>query len=364
MRSKILFILHLPPPVHGAAVVGKYIHDSRVINEAFDCHYINLTTARDLTDIGKVGIRKLRLFIALLMLIYKEVRQLRPKLVYVTPNACGGAFYKDFIVVQMLKRMGCQVVVHYHNKGISIRQDKWLDNLLYKYFFRNLKVILLADALYDDVMKYVKRDDIFICPNGIPETVDDEPEFQDNEVPYVLFLSNLLIEKGVLVLLDALRILKERHCLFFCDFVGGETAEIDAIRFREEVEKRFLTEFVTYRGKKYGKEKSKAFEKADIFVFFICFETFGLVNLEAMEHKLPIVSTNEGGIPDVVKNGVNGILCKKRDEKELANAIEKLLKDKDLRRNMGQNGYNMFKKQYTLTCFEENFVTILKRLSC
>lgn len=51
----ILFIMHMPPPVHGAAMVGKYIHDSRVIKEAFDCHYINLTTARDLADIGRVG---------------------------------------------------------------------------------------------------------------------------------------------------------------------------------------------------------------------------------------------------------------------------------------------------------------------
>lgn len=33
MKSKVLFIMHMPPPVHGAAMVGKYIHDSRLINE-------------------------------------------------------------------------------------------------------------------------------------------------------------------------------------------------------------------------------------------------------------------------------------------------------------------------------------------
>ena len=36
---RILFIMHMPPPVHGAAMVGKYIHDSRLVNEAFDCRY-------------------------------------------------------------------------------------------------------------------------------------------------------------------------------------------------------------------------------------------------------------------------------------------------------------------------------------
>ena len=68
-KSKILFILHLPPPVHGAAMVGKYIHDSELINSELDCSYINLTTASSLEDIGKVGLRKLTAFVRLLVKI-------------------------------------------------------------------------------------------------------------------------------------------------------------------------------------------------------------------------------------------------------------------------------------------------------
>lgn len=105
MKQEILFIMHMPPPVHGAAMVGQYIHDSKLINDKFDSHYINLTTAKNLQDIGKVGIRK-------------SLKEIRLDLVYITPNACGGAFYKDYIV-----------------KGI--------------------KVILLSECLDSDVMKYV-----------------------------------------------------------------------------------------------------------------------------------------------------------------------------------------------------------------
>lgn len=169
MKRSILFILHLPPPVHGAAMMGKYIHDSKIINEVFDCHYINLTTAKDITDIGKVGIRKIKQFALLLNTIRKEVKRTKPQLVYVTPNACRGAFYKDFIVVEMLKSMGCKVVIHYHNRGVATRQEKPLDNLLYKRFFHQVKVILLAELLYKDIQKYVDRKNVSICPNGIPE---------------------------------------------------------------------------------------------------------------------------------------------------------------------------------------------------
>ena len=115
-----------------------------------------------------MGWRKVQQFTKLLTQIRHEVKQLNPQLVYVTPNAKGGAFYKDFIVVQMLKIMGCKIVVHYHNKGISLRQDKILDNILYKSFFKGIKVILLAEPLYNDIKKYVTRENVFICSNGIP----------------------------------------------------------------------------------------------------------------------------------------------------------------------------------------------------
>lgn len=366
IRPRILFILHLPPPVHGAAMMGKYIRDSKLINEIFDCRYINLTTAKSLQDIGKESIGKLFKFICLLMKIIKAVFCFKPQLVYITPNACGGAFYKDFVVVQLLKLLGCKVVAHYHNKGVATRQDYWLDNRLYRCFFKGIKLILLAETLYKDVEKYVDRKNVYICPNGIPETLSEEPSAErHNRVPHLLFLSNLLVSKGVLVLLDACKILKDKGYSFVCEFVGGETAEIDAGRFAEEVRMRGLNEIAIYKGRKYGKEKSNAFNTVDVFTFptFYHNETFGLVNLEAMEHKLPVVTTDEGGIVDVVKNGENGMITEKQNPASLADCIEKLLGDKKLREKMGEDGYRKFKTYFKLQAFEQNFVDIVKNLS-
>ena len=362
MKPRILFIMHMPPPVHGAAMMGKYIHDSRVVNETFDCHYINLATAKDLADIGKIRLQKFTQFYQLLSKIRKEVKRIRPELVYVTPNAKGGAFYKDFIVMQMLKSMGCKVVVHYHNKGVSLKQDKIIDNLLYRIFFKKLKVILLAEALYADIQKYVSHKDVFICPNGIPESLTAEPSaIRHNAIPKLLFLSNLLIDKGVFTLLDACKILKEKGYQFTCDFVGGETADINAERFNQEVQARQLTDIAEYKGKKYGKEKDSFFRNADIFVFPTYYETFGLVNLEAMEYKLPVISTNEGGIPDIIKDGENGFICLKKNPSSLADCIEKLLIDENLRHNMGEDGYRKLKTNFTLEAFENNIASILQK---
>ena len=218
---------------------------------------------------------------------------------------------------------------------------------------------MLAEALYQDVQKYVRREDVYICPNGIPDETDGKTVTAErhNKIPHLLFLSNLLVSKGVIVLLDALKILKDRGYSFVCDFVGGETAEIDAARFKEEVEKRGLNRMAVYDGKKYGKDKDKYFNNADVFVFptYYSNETFGLVNLEAMEHKVPVISTNEGGIPDVVKEGQNGLVAEKKNSVSLADCIAELLDDKQLREKMGEDGFKKFKEHFTLQAFETKF---------
>ena len=363
--------MHMPPPVHGAAMVGKYIHDSKIVNESFDCRFENMMLAKNLEDIGKGGIKKIFNLLSQLKRFKKAIKEFRPDLVYITPNAAGGAFYKDFVVVQYIKRClkkyspKAQIVVHYHNKGVASRQGNFLDNILYKRFFKGLKVILLANVLYEDVKKYVAKEDVFICPNGIPELLQDEPVAdRHNEIPKILFLSNLIVSKGVIVLLDALKVLKDWSVRFTCDFVGGETDELDSERFVEEVKNRGLDGCAFYVGRKYGAEKTPYFENADIFAFptFYHNEAFPLVNIEAMEFKLPIVSTNEGGIPDMVVNGENGLICERNNAESLATALETLLLDKNLRIQYGENGYKKFKSEFTLQSFESRIVGILKEI--
>ena len=367
-KPRILFILHLPPPVHGASMVGKYIHDSEKVKGVFDCRFVNLTTASSLEDIGKVRWEKFLQFLSLLKDIRKEVKEMHPDLVYMTPNASGGAFYKDFMVVQLLKGMGCRVLMHYHNKGVATRQDRWLDNLLYRRFFKNTKVMLLAESLYEDVRKYVDRKDVYICPNGIPAGTEGERRTREGKpedsVPHLLFLSNLIVSKGVLTLLDALAILRERGCQFICDFVGGETQEMNADGFQEEVEIRGLQRCTIYHGRKYGMEKEAFLNDADIFVFPTYYEKecFPIVLLEAMQHGLPCVSTNEGGIPDIIDKGVTGVIVEKRNAKQLADKLELLLNSPALRKQMGENGYRKYKEHFTLAAFEEQFVVVLKEI--
>lgn len=359
--KNILFILHLPPPVHGAAMMGKYIKDSKRINEAFDCHFINLATASGLEDIGKAGVGKAVRYLNLLRHVRNEVKRLRPSLVYVTPNAAGLAFYKDYVLVQMLKRMGCRVVCHYHNKGVTSRQDRMLDDWLYRRFFRGVKVILLAEALYKDVEKYVSHDDVTIVHNGIPDIMPLLEKQHGNDVPRLLFLSNLIESKGVIDLLDACKILKERGCKFVCNFVGGETSEINAARFAAEVSSRGIGDVAIYKGGKYGEAKVNELISSDCLVFPTHYpkECFPLVLLEAMQCGLACVSTAEAGIPDIIEDGKTGVIVSANTQEALADAIEKVVSDNAMCKAMGEQGRRRYEQLFTLNKFEENLTAAI-----
>ena len=357
-RPKIIFIMHMPPPVHGAAMVGKYIHDSVIVNNTFDCHYLNLTTAANINDIGKWRIGKILDIFRLLLDIIKQVYSIKPDLIYVTPNATGIAFYKDFITVQLLKMLHCKVVVHYHNKGVVKKQNKALYNFLYHRFFKNLNVILLADSLYSDIKKYVDIKNVFICPNGIPEEilVTKAKHAELN----ILFLSNMMKEKGVFVLLDACQILKDRNINFHCHFVG-KWSDISEKDFNRYVDEQQLKEKVTGYGARYDDEKNEFFALADLLVFPTYYhnETFGLVLLEAMQQKITCIASDEGGIPDVIDDGKTGYIVPKKDSKVIADKIQYLYNHPEVNKQMGENGYRKYNESFTLALFERRFTDIL-----
>ena len=85
--------------------------------------------------------------------------------------------------------------------------------------------------------------------------------------------------------------------------------------------------------------------------------------LEAMQHHKLIVSTDEGAVPDMVVDGENGFICKRKDAVSLANAIERLIVDEALRNTMGEEGYRIYQEKFTLFCFEHRFAEILRLMN-
>ena len=88
-------------------------------------------------------------------------------------------------------------------------------------------------------------------------------------------------------------------------------------------------------------------------------ETFGLVLLEAMEYGLPCISSNVGGIPTVVDNGVTGFLIEPMEVEKLADKMKWLIQNPEIGMDMGDMGHKRFEEKFTLQIFEQNLAAIL-----
>ena len=359
-KNKILFILHLPPPIHGASVMGKYIKDSKLINENFDCYFINYSVSMKVHEVGKLGVRKLFFFIFNFFEVIFTFFRVKPDLCYITPTSDGYGVYRDFILLQVLKIFGANILLHFHNKADEFWLKKPINKKLLKYLFKKVKIILLGQELYAEKSPFISKDRVFFCHNGIP-SINKFVIKRDNvnKVKF-LFLSNMMIEKGIYILLEACACLRNKGYDFHCDFVGG-WKDISETEFTERVEKLNLQKSITVHGPKFGKDKDFFLRNADVFVFptFYHGETFGLVLLEAMDYSIPCISTANGAITSVIQENYTGFCIEQRRIDILTEKMIWMIEHPEERKQMGYNGKRRFDETFTILGFEKRMTSIL-----
>jgi glycosyltransferase involved in cell wall biosynthesis len=165
----------------------------------------------------------------------------------------------------------------------------------------------------------------------------------------VLFVGRLVERKGVSHLVDAVSLLRSRvdvRLVIVGD--GAERARIEA-RVREQG----LDGRVAVRGRVSEAELQAAYAAADAFVLPAVVdqrgdtEGLGVVLLEAMNHRVPVIASASGGIPDIVEDGVSGLLVPPGDAKALAAALERLARAPDLAGRLGDAGYRRLHERFS-----------------
>lgn len=110
----------------------------------------------------------------------------------------------------------------------------------------------------------------------------------------------------------------------------------------------------------YVSDVDTFYDQMDVFVFPTVWdlEGFGLVSVEAMAHRLPVVASNFGPVPEIVDDNHTGILVKPHDASAIARAVIKLAKDEKLRIRFGENGYKKAKSVYNSERVVDEFVRL------
>ena len=354
VKKRILAILSTPPPVHGSALMNNYVFKSNLLREAFCMDYIHYNFVKKVSEIGDFNFKKIIKFFRYFFLVFYKLLFNKPDLVYFPIVPYGSSFYRDSILVLLIKIFKIPLVYHLHGKGAIKHYSK--AKKIYDFVYKNVNIICLSKSLTDDVS--FANGHIHIIPNGIEQKIYQSKK-NYNEKANLLYLSNFVKEKGVLQLLSAVVLIKSKGVSDFkLNLVGGFTKEIDREFIENFISSYNLEENVIIRGPLYNKDKEDVLKESDIFCFPTYYknEAFPLVNLEAMQFSLPVISSSEGGIPDLVVDGYNGFLVDPFDTEKLANSIISLITDKQLRISMSKNSFKRFSENYTLKIFEKNLL--------
>ena len=362
MKKKILFMVQVPPPIHGAALRNLSLYESKLLHEVFDIKLLPLAFAGSIDDIGKLSIKKLLKSFLYAFTLLRTLISYKPDIAYFTITPSGGAFYRDCLFVLILKIFNVKIVYHLRGLGIKKGREKnWLSKKFYQFSFKNVYVICLGKVQFKDIegLPYKRH---YVVPNGIKTEM--EPQWiteNKNGRSHILFLSNFVRSKGVFEFLEAMKKLKERHSNFEALMVG-DNFDITIEEINDYINKNDLSSNVQASGPRYKAEKFKTVGSCDIFVMPTYFELFPGVVLEAMQCGKPIVSTTTGAIPEIIDDGVNGLLVEPKNVDQLVEKIYQLIQYPELAKSFGNAAKEKFNKESTLIKFEENMKIVFEQI--
>jgi glycosyltransferase involved in cell wall biosynthesis len=177
--------------------------------------------------------------------------------------------------------------------------------------------------------------------NGLDlEEFNNQDRYRHNRA-YIFSLGRLSPEKGFDILLISFKDIIDKGYDVDLIICGEGPFEDDLMRFRDilHLKDRFI-----FFGPANRKQTVELFNGCEFFVLPSRLEPMGIVNLEAMAAGKAIVAADSGGVPEIVKDGYNGILVKPKDAQSLSAAMIKLLDNKELRDRLARNGREFVKQ--------------------
>ena len=181
----------------------------------------------------------------------------------------------------------------------------------------------------------------------------------------VLFVGRLIDWKGVDFLIQAIHIVKSQIPSVSLNIVGDGP---ERQKFESLVKDLQLENNVRFMGKVTDAELNQAYLGSTLFVLpsterkgFVM-EGLGVVLLEAMASGVPVIGSNTGGIPDIIKDGVNGLLVQPGDPKALADAIIRILNDQALADRFREAGIKTVSERFSWDRIGDQFTTVYQEV--
>ena len=349
----VIVVGPVPPPAHGVAVATALTLASPLLRARFSLYHLDTSDRRGLGTIGRFDVANVALALLHTGRCWRLARRLRPVLVYLPLSQGPAGLLRDWALIGAARLAGARYVVHLHGGG-------------YDRFFRAAAppvrrmlgdvlrgaeaAVVLGDSLVPMVAAIAPDARVAVVPNGAPPAIGDaeRPRRGGDGPVRVLYLSGLRPSKGIFELLEAAARLHGEGAPAAFVVAGAWDEEAERLRAERFVRERGLAGVVTFTGPVSGAAKAEAYRSADVFVLPSHAEGQPFVVLEALSAWLPVVASDTGVIPDMVRDGVNGYVVPPKDVDALTARLRDLVADPALRAAFGDESRRLYLERFSL----------------
>ncbi|TCK84879.1 glycosyltransferase family 4 protein [Albibacterium bauzanense] len=356
---KILLVSPLPPPVGGIASWTVYMLDF-IGRKEKDYELIHSNSAiknKRITDKRVINrlVNGTRDFISQYNSLVKKVKTDKPTIVHLTSSA-SLALFKDYLFARVLKKRGIRSIIHFRFGRIcEVKERNNWEWFLLKMVMRAYDEVIVLDMKSYECLFSSGIEHINLVPNPLSNdflaNVNKNRIIGERNKDVILFVGHVIEDKGVYELVEAVCNLKSvRELRLIGPYEIHVKEELLSFAGKEQNKIKFI-------GTQSSEEIAKEMANCGIFVLPSYSEGFPNVILEAMVSSCPIIATNVGAIPEMLKKDA-GISIPPKSVKGLNEAIETLINDPPLAKKMGEYARRTAMSNYRI----ENIVNQMERI--
>lgn len=345
-----------PEPTTGVSLANHVVKNILDQSKHYTVKHINTSYNRFDENVGDFTLHKLLFNLKFYVKFFKV---LKCDLLYITPGQSflGVLKYSGFIIMGALSRK--QIISHIHGNHLATAHGKlkglkkWM---FYSLLSKSSKGIVLSKSLVSNMDSFIGAQNTYVLPNFAQDYLYQNTLDKTYNELRIVYLSNLMEEKGILDLLEALKTLEKNNIPYSARIAGS----ID-----QEHKKSILTEIdglknAVYLGMVSGVSKKELLQWGTTFVLptYYAMEGQPISILEALATGNAIITTRHAGIPDVIKDNVHGVFVAKQNPQELAAKMSLFAADPKTMEQMGRRNKVYFKENFTKDIFASSLLKI------
>lgn len=249
---------------------------------------------------------------------------------------------------------GKPTVITFHEQINKVNINRYLEDA------KNCNAIICNNKDSALLLGDATDKEVFYLPNGVDLEIFNPDLYKENHKnnPFTILCPSRIVKaKGIFDLVKAADILVNKQKLYDLQFLlieGGnfnpgyhDTAFVSQLK--KQISSLHLEKFFNFLDGRPYHLMPQLYSQSDVTVLPSYSEGFGLVIIEAMAMKQPVIATNVGDIPKIIKDGQDGLIVSTHSPEKLANSIMLLYKDSTFKRKLGMAGRTKVQAEYNLS---------------